>query len=93
MRTWREVRNFASQKFRLIPEPELLFNLGSSRSLPGHFLNKNMGKFVVGWMTTGVWTGVGFSDLKNFPTRTLNRIKKFRNRSGVGVWTSDSDPL
>jgi len=54
MRTWREVRNFASQKFRLIPEPELLFNLGSSRSLPGHFLNKNMGKFVVGWMTTGV---------------------------------------
>jgi len=54
MRTWREVRNFASQKFRLTPEskicekldlgPEALFNFGSGRSLCGHFLSKNMGK-------------------------------------------------
>jgi len=36
-----------------------------------------------------VWTGVGFSNWKNF----RNRIQKFWNRSGVGVWKSDSGHL
>jgi len=27
------------------PDPESLFNFGSSRSLRGHFSSKNMGKF------------------------------------------------
>jgi len=27
------------------PDPESLFNFGSSRSLRGHFFGKNMGKF------------------------------------------------
>jgi len=39
-------------------------------------------------MVPGVWTGVGFSNLKNF--RTLIRVQKCWNRSGVGVWKSDS---
>ena len=30
------------------PDPESLFNFGSRRSLRGHFLSKNMGKF--GWI-------------------------------------------
>jgi len=34
-----------------------------------------MGKFPVGSMAAGVWTGVGFSSLKNFRTRI--RIQKF----------------
>ena len=29
------------------PDPELLFNFGSSRSLCGHFLSKIMGKFTL----------------------------------------------
>jgi len=36
-----------------------------------------------------VWTGVGFSNLKNCWTR----IQKFWNRSRVGVWKSDSSHL
>jgi len=52
MRTWSEVINFASQKFRLTPDPESkiwekpdpdpvsLFNFGSSRNLCGHFVSK-----------------------------------------------------
>ena len=36
-----------------------------------------------------VWTGVGFSNLKNFRTW----IQKFWNRSGVGVWICDSSHL
>jgi len=47
MRTWCEVRNYASQKFRLTPEsktfekldpdPESHFNFGSGRSLRSYF--------------------------------------------------------
>ena len=37
MRTWCEIRNFASQKFGLTPEPGSLFNFGNSRSLCGHY--------------------------------------------------------
>jgi len=44
-------------------------------------------------MAAGVWTGVRFSNLKNFPTRTLIRIEKFRNKSGVGGWKNDSGHL
>jgi len=40
-------------------------------------------------IVAGVWTGVGFSKLKNSRTR----IQKFWNRSGVGVWKSDSGYL
>ena len=29
------------------PDPESLFNFGSSRSLCGHFLSKNMGKLIL----------------------------------------------
>jgi len=64
-----------SQKFRLTPEskicekldpkPESLFNFWSSRSLLGQFLSKNMGEFPVGSMVARVWTGFGFSNLKN----------------------------
>ena len=36
-------------------------------------------------VVAGVWTGVGFSNLKNRRTR----IQKFWNRSGVGVWKCD----
>jgi len=42
-------------------------------------------------IVAGVWTGVGFSILKN--SRTWIRIQKFWNRSGVGVWKSDSGHL
>jgi len=31
------------------PEPESLFNFGSSRSLCGHFLSKDMGKLRLDW--------------------------------------------
>ena len=37
-------------------------------------------------IVAGVWTGVGFSNLKNTPTR----IQKFWNRSGAGAWKIDS---
>jgi len=40
-------------------------------------------------IAAGVWTGVGFSNLNNCRTR----IQKFWNRSGVGVWKSDSGHL
>jgi len=40
-------------------------------------------------IVAGVWTGVGFSNLKNCRTR----IQKFWNRSGVGVWKRDSGHL
>ena len=40
-------------------------------------------------IVAGVWTGVGFSILKNCRTR----IKKLWNRIGVGVWKSDSGHL
>ena len=40
-------------------------------------------------IVAGVWTGVGFSNLKNCRTR----IEKFWNRSGVGIWKSDSGHL
>jgi len=67
------------------PDPEPLFQFGSSRSLCGGY-----GQIMVGWMiVAGVWTRVGFSNLKNSRTR----IKKFWNRSGVGVWKSDSGNL
>jgi len=38
-----------------------------------------MGKFPAGSMVAGVWTGLGFSNWKNFRTR----IQKFWDRSGV----------
>jgi len=41
----------------------------------------------------GVWTRVGFSNLKNWRTRILTEIHTFWNRSGVGVWKSDSGHL
>jgi len=44
-------------------------------------------------IVAGVWTGVGFSNLKNSPTRIRTRILKYWNRSGVGVWKSDSRHL
>jgi len=40
-------------------------------------------------IVAGVWTEVGFSNFKNNRTR----IQKFWNRSGIGVWKSDSDHL
>ena len=39
-------------------------------------------------IVAGVWTGVGFSNLKNCRTRAW--IKKFWKMSGVGVWKNDS---
>jgi len=49
---------------------------------------------MVGSMTVpGVRTGVGFSKLKNCWTRLWIWIQKFLNRSGVGVWKSDSGHL
>ena len=51
------------------------------------FLGKNMVKITVGSMIVArVWTGVGFSNLKNSRTRMRTRIQKFWNRSGVRVW-------
>jgi len=41
-------------------------------------------------IVAGVWTGVGFSNLKNCLTRIRTRIPKFWNRSGVRVWQRDS---
>ena len=79
------------QKFRLTRHPQSLFNFDSSRSLRGDFLSKNIGTISVGSMVPGVWTGVGFLNLKNFQTWT--RIQKCWNRSGVGVWKSDSSHL
>jgi len=79
MRTWREVRNFASQKFRLTPES--LFNFGSSRSLPSHFLSENMGKFPVGSVVSRVWTGGGFSNLKKFLDPDSTILEQERSRS------------
>jgi len=40
-------------------------------------------------IVAGVWTGAGFSNLKN----CLIRIQKFWNRSGVGDWKSDCGNL
>ena len=40
-------------------------------------------------MVAGVRTGAGFSNTKNFRTWTRTRMKKFWNRSGVGVWKCD----
>jgi len=46
---------------------------------------------MVGLMiVAGVWTGVGFSNLKNCWTRIRTRVHKFWNKSRVGVWKSDS---
>jgi len=72
-------------------DPESLFNFGSSRSLCGHYLSKNRGKLRLD--RTGVWTGVGLSNLKNCRTRNQTRIQKFWNRSGFGVWKCDSGHL
>jgi len=44
-------------------------------------------------IVTGVWTGAGFSNLKNFWIRIRTRIPKFWDWSGVRVWKSDSDHL
>ena len=41
-------------------------------------------------IVAGVWTGVGFLNLKNSRTRIQSRIHKFWNRSGFGVWKIDS---
>ena len=40
-------------------------------------------------IVAGVWAGVGFSNLKIFRTQ----IQTFWNRSGVGVWKSNSGHL
>jgi len=42
-------------------------------------------------IVAGVWTRVGFSNLKNCRTRI--RIPKFWHRNGVGVWKSGSGHL
>ena len=73
------------------PGPESLFHFDSSRSLCGHFLSTNMGELRLDLTVAGVWTGVGFSNLKNCRTRI--RTQKFWNRSGFGVWKSDSGHL
>ena len=44
-------------------------------------------------IVAGVWTCVGFSNLKNCRTWIRTRIQKFWNKSGVGVWQSDSGHL
>jgi len=75
------------------PVPESLFHSGSCRSLCLYFLGKNIVITVGSMIVAGVWTGVGFSNLKNSRTRFRNRIPKFWNRSGVGVWKNDSDHL
>jgi len=36
-----------------------------------------MGKLLVGSMAAGVWTGVGFSNLKNFLTQTRTGFQNF----------------
>ena len=53
-------------------DPQSLFNFGSSRSLHGHFLSKNIGKFRLDRRIAGVRTGVGFSNLNNCRTRIQN---------------------
>jgi len=42
-------------------------------------------------IVAGVWTRVGFSNLKNCRSRIQNQ--KFWNRSGIGVWKIDSGHL
>jgi len=42
-------------------------------------------------IVAGVWTGVGMSNMKNYRTRI--KVQKYWNRSGVGVWKSDSGHL
>ena len=85
------------------PGPESLFNFGKVANGNDQYyfiwLSQQPGvRMVVYWVktcenfglidgTAGVWTGVGFSKLKNF--RTEIRVQKFWNRSGVGVWKSD----
>jgi len=44
-------------------------------------------------IVTGVRTGVGFSNVKNYQTRKRTRIQKFCNKSGVGVRKTDSGNL
>jgi len=44
-------------------------------------------------IVAGVWTGVGFSNSKNWRTWFRTRIPKFWNRNGVGVWKCDSGHL
>jgi len=44
-------------------------------------------------LNTGVWTGVGLSNMKNFWTRNRIRFQKFWNRSGVRVWKWLQPPL
>ena len=61
-------------------DPKSIFNFGSNRSLRGHCLSKNMGKFRLDRWIAGIWTGVGFSNLKNC------RIPLIRiQNSGTGV--------
>jgi len=42
-------------------------------------------------IVAGVWTGFGFSNLKN--RRIRSQIPNFCNRSGVGAWKSYSGHL
>jgi len=44
-------------------------------------------------IVAGVGTGVGFSNLENSRTQIRTGIQKFWDRSGVGVWKSDSGHL
>jgi len=46
------------------PGPGVTCHFGSRRSLCGHFLKKHECITVVSIIATGVWTGVGFSNLK-----------------------------
>ena len=66
------------------PDPESLFNFGSSRSLCGHFLSKNMGKLKLDWWLypaseqesdSQIWkiAGPGF---KNFGTGEESKSEK-----------------
>jgi len=86
------------------PDPESLFNFGSSRSLRCHFLSKNMSKLPVGSMVSGIWTGVGFSiwkisapksRFKNFGTGAVSESEKVTPATSVrdvvfSVATSDA---
>jgi len=62
------------------PNPESLFNFGSSRSQCDHFSSKNMGKFR--WINDGSWNLNRNRILIYEKKRT--QTEKFCNRSRVG---------
>jgi len=75
------------------PDSESLFHFGSNRSLFGHFLGKTWVNY--GWIDdcSRNLNRSQFLKLKKFLVRIGTRSKKFWNRSGLGVWKSDSNHL